>query len=424
MNILKRLAAGALTGFLLLVGCLPVFAADTTTSANSAATWLKTNVAEPAPGDENTVLALLQGGFITPGQEYTQGYLRQVQAHFASGGANGQSLAATARQGLVLAGAGVDIQKDVPQLLAALNDRTALDIEGNEAQCAVLLLFGSGGDTLAAQTKLDLQSLAADVAATANPDGGFGSGGVSDVFSTARTLEALAYYRGAPGVEDALLQGEMWLQLRPNDFGGFDVDGQPSAEATARVILAMASLGYDPTLLSPAESAPLVDALLVFQNEDGSFSANPDTPADSGLSSLCALALMAKYRFDLGKTASLDFSAVAAVAISTAPASGAASQGQSGASSTSNTPALPAGSQPSTLVIVGVLAGIVVLLVLLAVVFAGQSKKRRGKKAPKGPAGAGRRAAKKIPPKAAAPAAAKRPPQSKPPQNEKYTYRK
>lgn len=403
MRMLKTLASTLLVLALLVCFSVPVLAAgvDVQTSVNGSAEWLMEQVPTPTIGDEDVVLALLRGSYATGIQEYTQGYLRQLKAHIDGGGAATQTYAASARQALVAAAAGVDIKAELPKLLNALNDTNALNEGGADAQRGALLLFGTS-PVLAQQSKLDLTGLATSLAATAGEDGGFGAGGASDPITTARTMQALAAWKNATGVEDALLYGEMYLQLRTNDFGGFDVDGSASALAVAEAILAMDCLGFDPNMLGP-ESAPLIDALAVFQNQDGSFSADPDTPADAALTAVCSMALTAKLRYDRQKTRVFDFSDVTSVtAISKEPvASGAEASG----ATTPGSATTPTGSSgvPGWL-IAAILAGVALLIVLLAVLF---SKRTKQKKSPQ------KSPARKNPPPKSQPE--KNPPQKNPP---------
>jgi hypothetical protein len=245
---------------------------------------------------------------------------------------------------------------------------------GPDAQRAVLLLFGTS-EALVQQSSLNLEETAAALAATRHEDGGFGAGGVSDVLTTARTMQALGAWKTAGGVEEALLYAEMYLQMQTNDFGGFDVNGSPSALAVAEAVLAMDCQGFDPDMLGP-ESAPLMNALVIFQNEDGSFSADPDTPADAVLTARCMQALDAKLRYDRQKTASYDFSDATPVVISNAPvASGDESAlVQSDASGVSNNGGMP------VLLIAVLLVAVAGLILVLAVVFAKRGKKDKKKK--------------------------------------------
>lgn len=376
---LKRWGAAFLLAMLLFAMLYtPVLAntIDVTAKGALAAEWLKQAVPQPDIGDEDVVLALLRGGYVTSTQEYTQGYLRKLAQHIGSEKAAGQSVQQSAKQGMVLLAAGVSIHKNVPQLMAYYNDRNAIDAGGPEAQVAILLLYASAPQEFKDQIKLDINALAADFAATHHVESGFGTP-EPDVISTALAIQALAAYQSVPGVEDALLYGQMYLQLHTNDIGGFNIDGQPSALAVAEVMLAMACLSEDPTLLTP-DSAPLVDALAVFQNQDGSFAANPDASPDPTLTAKGLLAYMAKQRFDRNSTPVYSFTDAQPTEITEAPSSPGGSQPASGGNNSTGGNAPAIGKALSPLWVAGILAATLAVITLIAIIVARKNKKYAG----------------------------------------------
>lgn len=375
-----RLGAMLLLAALVLALCYTPVAAteiDVAGKSNQAAEWLKQAVPEPGIGDEDVVLALLRGGYVSNTQEYTQGYLRKLVAHVKAGGIHGQSIVLSAKQGLVLLVAGIDIKKNAPELLAYYNDRTAIDIEGPSAQAAVLLLYSAGGQAIQGQLKIDGNELAAALAATRHTESGFGET-EPDVLSTALAMQALAAYVAAPGVEDALLYSDMYLQLHTNDIGGFNMEGQPSALATAEVILAVDCQGEDPELLTP-DSAPLIDALAVFQNQDGSFSANPDAQPDTQLTAKCLLAFLAKLRYSRSKEAIYNFADVTAAEITEPSASSPLSGGQTGSDAATQGSGQTGQEDENSIppwMLFGILGLVMLVLILLCIYFASRGKKQ------------------------------------------------
>lgn len=361
----KGVAAALLAALLFAFSWVPVKALDLPVASNNAATWLQTSTPEPGIGDEDVVLALLRGGYVTATQEYTQGYLRKLVAHANAGGIPAQSIEQSARQALVMAAAGVDIQSNAPALLTALSDLAAINAEGLRAQAAVLLLYATGAEALG-EARIDLPALATALADTRHSGGGFGA---PDALSTALAIQALAGYKDVNGVEDAIIYGETYLMLSANDFGGFNMDGNPSALATAEAILMVGCLGRDPVLIDD-DSASLQDALSVFQNEDGSFAANPDTEPTAQLTAKGLMAYLAKLRFDRMKTPFYDFTDVTPIEIS---AEEPENPQPGGVISSANTPGgnqsgaqwgVPAIPMWLLLVVIGVVLFVLILLIV------------------------------------------------------------
>lgn len=340
--------------------------------ADETAAWLQSEVPQPGIGDEVMLLALLRGGYATTLQEGTQHYLRALQAHVEGGGLAAQSPQATFCQAMVVAAAGLSFEKHFPTLLPAVQAATG----NNAADAQRTLLLVRAQPALTAALTENAAALAAEFAAGANEDGGFGEG-TSDPVSTARALQALAPYKDDEALQQTIWNADAWLQLRTNDFGGFSLNGEASAEATAEVMLAFSSLAYDPGLLSP-DSAPLVSALQQFRTEGGGYAPTVGGTADVQTTALCALALVAKMRFDRGQASVYNFSDVTASELVPLPAS----------TSVQSAPAAPAPSAtnaqnaPGGLplpVIVAVCIGVAALVggLLLFVL-------RRGGNAPKG----------------------------------------
>lgn len=104
-------------------------------------------------------------------------------------------------------------------------------------------------------------------------DGGWAlSGKVADPDATAMTLQALSFLQEEEGVSDAIQRGLTRLSTLQLDNGGYTAWGVSSAESIAQTIIALCMLDID---LSDARYVKngntLLDALLTFRLEDGSF---------------------------------------------------------------------------------------------------------------------------------------------------------
>ncbi|MDR0405611.1 MAG: S-layer homology domain-containing protein [Clostridiales bacterium] len=130
-------------------------------------------------------------------------------------------------------------------------------------------------------------------------DGVKGMDGAADPDITAMALQALAKYREREDVTAASERAIACLSEAQNADGGYARGADPTAESTAQVIIALCELGID---LDDARfiknGIGLLDNLLRYQNEDGSFR---HTDGSSGGGSqmateqaLCALAAVCR----------------------------------------------------------------------------------------------------------------------------------
>ncbi|MFV0352243.1 MAG: hypothetical protein ACK5JF_08055 [Oscillospiraceae bacterium] len=373
MSLLKKAAAVIVAAVLSLCLCVPVFAIDYGTDTRATADWLRAKVPTPSVGDEKVVLALLRGTYITPQQDYTTLYIDALMQHLNQGNAATQPVEDSYWQAMVLAACGMDLTTVAPSLLDVFKQPDTLDINGKRM---ALQLFSARTD-LAESVGFDLGSSTAAIAAARNEDGGYGTG-ESNAVDTARFLQALASKKSSNGVaEEALLDPLAWLYMRPNDEGGFDMGGNPSATATAEVMVVLSCYGENPDLLS-TDAASLSSALLYFSKGDGSFAETEDGEADVETTAICLLGLASKVRFDRDLSKIYDFNDVPAYSTptsSSSPADASSNLTNSG----SNTVAKPSGS--SLLLPALVAVGIVIIAVIVFIVLRrpakGQSPKRK-----------------------------------------------
>lgn len=343
--------------------------------AKAAVDWIHAQLPEPGVGDELAVFALLRSGQNAAKDAYISPYTESLIAHITDVGIEGQDLQTTAWQVLVLSAAGTDVTANAQPLLDALSDAEALNDANQETLALVLLALGPTG--AGASANVDTLQLAQSLANGRNLDGGFGAEGVSDAISTARILQALAFYRHDGTVENGVVDGREWLRDNLAEYGGYDMEGSPSAVATAEAVIALCCLseeGFDTDFPDPS------NALTVFQNDDGSFSQNPDSPPDLDLTALGLLAIVSHTRLERGLAPVYRMSDVTVV-----PEAADENDDVSGFSlpRLGNLPPL------SNTVLVLILVGTVALIVLLAVLMSsGRDMHRRRKKR--------RRRAKKV----------------------------
>ncbi len=294
MKILTKLYCIAFFAMMSFIFLCPIAINATTVSADvfSSGTqksldYLKSSYESPDVGDELVMMALLRSGSIFPGDAPAQSYRTALTAHSKSADAASQATAQSAYQALALAFFGEDFTQAIPEISSTLADISTAGTD-IETVAMMLILYGPAGGT--PPSEVSTQNTALNLATARNPDGGFGPGGTSSVITTARVLQALSYYSGDETIDGVILNALSYLQDMQNAYGGFDLDGAPSPALTAEVSLALACLGEEK--LAPSLPAPS-DALLVFQNEDGSFSESPDSTPDDTLTAQATVALVA-----------------------------------------------------------------------------------------------------------------------------------
>lgn len=139
------------------------------------------------------------------------------------------------------------------------------------------------------------------------------SGNTADADITAMAIQALTpYYTLQNDVAMAVDRGVQKLSELQNSNGGFESWGTENVESTAQTVIALS--GLDVSLISSdrfiKDEHSLLDALLSFQNADGSFSHVPGGGADGMATDQGNLALVAYYRAISGQTRLYDMTDV------------------------------------------------------------------------------------------------------------------
>lgn len=139
-----------------------------------------------------------------------------------------------------------------------------------------------------------------------NTDGGFSlaENGSSDVDITAMALQALAPYRQEQALT-AVQRALTYLSEAQEQDGNFANRIGKSSESAAQVVIALCALGLDPGTTEQFQKAggSALDALLSYQQADGSFAHGPGEPGDFTATEQALLALIAAERFYAGKPA-------------------------------------------------------------------------------------------------------------------------
>lgn len=204
----------------------------------------------------------------------------------ASGGTlDGAYATDYARTILALTAAGYDAS-DIGgyDLIAALGDLAFVCKQGYNGAIFALLALDCGGYTPVGGTA-SREALISAILENELPGGGFCySGDAPDPDMTAMVLQALAPYQDNEAVATASARALSVLSAMQEADGSFVSWEVKGCESSAQVLLALCTLGIspeDPRFVK--EGNGVLDALLRYQNRDGSFShlagGSPDTTA-------------------------------------------------------------------------------------------------------------------------------------------------
>lgn len=305
-------ALALVTALLLLLGCAPASAEDTVretkalidgilsyrlkaAGAAGVQDWLDHQAAENAAGEAWWALSLRLYDPSLDFSAYADALEEAVRDHAPSG--------ASAREKLALA------------LIACGRGDNAFVRETRDEsigeQGIMSLIYGlhllSNGQESALYTR---EALIGELTALQLSDGGWAlRGEKGDIDVTAMTLQALA---GCAGAEESVERGLAFLSARQDGDGGYTGFGDPNAESTAQVIIALTALSVDP--LSDArfikDGRSAVDALESYRLTDGGFAHVSGGAANASATTQAFMAFAALYSAQTGGRAFYDLSAV------------------------------------------------------------------------------------------------------------------
>lgn len=185
---------------------------------------------------------------------------------------------------------GVDLKSDL------LNNKKILKTGLNGA---IFALFAYEHCNVSDDEKFDNtnKSLADLIVNNQNEDGGFSLtfGEKSDVDITAMAISALSKQISTPSVKTAVDKALAWLSAHQNDDGSFSNSyGEMNCESTAQVIIAVKSVGLEPSDARFVKKDNAMNALLSFYSENGGFSHTLGAEADTIATEQALLAIYAE----------------------------------------------------------------------------------------------------------------------------------
>ena len=287
------------------------------TPLEQTAAYLRDATPEPTFGSltgDWTVFGLARSGVKVPANYY-ETYYKNVTAAVAEAGGRLSETKYTEYSRLVLALTAIGRDpRDVGgyDLLMPLADFDRTTTQGVNGAIFALLALDSGSYEIPenpdAAVQATREGYVEEILSRQNEDGGWSlAGGTSDVDLTAMALQALAKYRGGAAVSGAVERGLAWLAWEQEPDGTFISWDTVSSESVSQVIVALTELGIsldDERFVK--NGATVVDVLLRFQLDDGSFSHTPGSGSDLLASTQALYALAAAQRQQDGKPALYD----------------------------------------------------------------------------------------------------------------------
>lgn len=313
----KRIFTLFLTLTLLLALCAPAAAVPNNrldTAMKKCVAYLTAVIQSPqvgSVGGEWAVIGLARScGEVPPA--YGDGYYAAVAALAAqrNGVLHARKYTEYSRVVLALTALGAD-PTDVAgyDLLSPLGDFDQTVWQGINGPVWALIALDAGDYEMPlnpnAATQATRQMYVDEILSRQLGDGGWSlSGGTaSDPDITGMALQALSKYQGQPAVKRAIENALNWLSEQQNETGGFGEGGSASAESAAQVLVALCELGInwnDRRFVKNGRT--LVDALLEYQREDGSFAHVLGGASDQMATEQGFYALVAAWRIQTGKS--------------------------------------------------------------------------------------------------------------------------
>jgi hypothetical protein len=321
----KRLKVARLIGSLLMAFSLaaslflPATAENSEDSRESilqasqrTADYILKTVTNPYPGGsggEWVILALKEGGYQVP-EGYFETYYKNLESFLADCGGviSTRKYAEYSRTILGVTAAGYDARSvNGYDLTLPLGDYEKTLVQGINGPIWALMALDRGKYEIPANGEAKTQATRElyidSILSREKPDGGFAfMGNYADADITAMAIQALYRYRYKPEVSAALNRAVTKLSMLQQEDGGYLSLGDPNSESAAQVILALCRLGIsinDPRFIKNGIS--LLDNLLSYQNEDGSFCHLRDDGGDQTATEQAFQALSALRKLALKK---------------------------------------------------------------------------------------------------------------------------
>lgn len=315
MKTVRKLVALALAVMLALsLACTAPAAGTLSQSVQKSAQYLLSAVPDPqvgGVGGEWAVLGLARSGASVP-DSYFSTYYRNVERYVREcrGVLHERKYTEYSRVIIALTAIGKDPTNVAGyNLLTPLGDYDQTVWQGVNGPMWALIALDCGGYDMPKNTQAKTQAtrqMYVDLILGAQlSDGGWTIGGdEADPDLTAMALQALAPYRGQKAVRSAVNDGIACLSKLQGSTGGYESWGTANSESAAQVVVALTTLDIpldDSRFVKGGKT--VLDALLTYQNTDGSFRHTADGTADGMATEQGFYALAAALRAQNGQSA-------------------------------------------------------------------------------------------------------------------------
>lgn len=290
------------------------------TKISATAVWEMMTVTDPSCasiGGEWTVLGLARSNRIT--DSYKNTYLANLRLALEScrGELDPVKYTEYSRVTMAVTSLGIDAGNVFGySMLEKLADYDKVSWQGINGQIFALLALDCGQyavpEVSVEREKTTRDRLIIGLLQEQSNRGGWGldrSSAEPDV--TAMVLQALAPYRNRTDVNEAVERALSWLSTEQNDDGGFSLNGEATAESCAQVLTALVLLNISPAdVRFVKNNSTVLDALLSFGNENGSFSHVRGGEANVMATDQALYAMTAYWRYSKGMKSLYDMTDV------------------------------------------------------------------------------------------------------------------
>lgn len=281
------------------------------------AQWLMEHTSEPtygSVGGEWVILGLARSGLEIPASYY-ETYLKNLtgQVEACQGQLSDRKYTEFSRVILALTALGKDPAAETGyDLLAPLADYEKTTYQGLNGPIFALIALDSGGYELpqsqSAENQGSRERYLQMILDREAENGGWALvSGPAEPDMTAMALTALAPYREREDVAAAVERGVTALAGLQNEQGGFVQNGEESSEAAAQAVVALTTLGISlDDVRFVKNGATVLDRLMSFQLDDGSFSHLPGGEGDQMSTEQGFYAMVAARRAEQGLSSLYD----------------------------------------------------------------------------------------------------------------------
>ncbi len=319
MKYTKRIAALILTVALAFTTALPFFASTPATPAHegaqSAAKWLKWRNLSPKADEALIILAMARSGYVdifsiglTSYQSAVENYLRNSDYFKDKEGNIRYELYPASILSMTSVGKVANLLGSA-DLVMGISLQSNLDAIGPSGWAYALIAADCGNYEFTAGGDVSREIIVEKLLSHQQADGGFAPAGTaSNTYFTALCLQALSNYTAGAPVAEATENALAYLLQQQQPGGEFTgTDGTETLTASAAVAAALGELGIDATEFG---NGLLIDAILSYQNSNGSFSYTIGGAGNEEATAIGLLGLSSYIRFAGGSTPLFDMSDV------------------------------------------------------------------------------------------------------------------